>query len=39
LFLLVGKKALADRQAFLQFLALALARANYKCAWLCVLVL
>jgi len=34
LFFRVGRKALADRQALLQFLALALAGVNCKCAWL-----
>jgi hypothetical protein len=31
----VGKKAVANRQALLQFSALALACVNCKCAWLC----
>jgi hypothetical protein len=32
----VGKKALENRRALLQFLDCGLACANCKCAWLCV---
>ena len=33
----VGKKAMENRQALLQFLVIALACANCRCAWLCAL--